>query len=404
MSKIISEKTSKFIFITSLVIFPLGQLLRWQVPFFPGLRLHVLDLLVFWFVLAWFIGQKVKRKKFLPPPLFRPMAIFAGIASFSLILRATSLSLTDFLPAFFYLMRLFFYFFFYWSLTDFLKENNLPVFKYLIFEGVAMAALALAQYVFRPDMRFLFGWGWDEHFFRAIGTFIDPAFTGLLLVLSFSVWLNETLSLKKRREFWWWTFGLIILLAIGLSFSRASYLILLVALGTILIFQKKFKVFAVASLFFLFLIFFLPKPAGEGVNLLRTSSLLAKSDNYRQTWQIIKDNFWFGVGFNALRSARRDYGFLSLGSWQETNAGAGVDNSFLFVWAASGILGLVAFLFLWGKIIGKSLGKIKKSHLALILFSTTVSLSLSAFFVNAIFYPWVLFWLMLLLAEFTVES
>jgi len=403
MSKIISEKTPRFIFIFLLVIFPLGQLLRWSVPLFPGLRLHVLDLLVFWFVLTWFIGRKVKRKKFLPPWLFKPMAIFAGMASFSLILRVTSLSLTDFLPAFFYLVRLFFYFFFYWSLTDFLKENSLPVFKYLIFEGVAVAALALAQYVFRPDMRFLFGWGWDEHFFRAIGTFIDPAFTGLLLVLAFSVWLNETLTLK-RKTFSGWSFGLIILLAIGLSFSRSSYLILLVTLGIILIFQKKLKVFAVASLFFLFLVFFLPKPAGEGVNLLRTSSLLAKSDNYRQTWQIIKDNFWFGVGFNALRSTQRDYGFLSPESWQETNAGAGVDNSFLFVWATSGILGLAAFLFLWGKIIGKSLRKIKKSGQALVLFSTIISLTLTAFFVNAIFYPWVLFWLMLLLAEFTVES
>ncbi len=385
----------KFIFFLLLAIFPLGQLLRLTLPGFPQIKLQALDLLVFWFVLSWLSGKLLRKEKFALPPLFKPLAVFGGIASLSLILKLVALPFSEILPASLYLLRLLSYLAFYWAVWDFLKKENLPIFKYLIWEGVAIGFLAIVQYLALPDTRFLFNLGWDEHYFRAIGSFLDPAFTGLLLILSWTTWLAEILNRKGKINPWQWPAGLLILFAVALSFSRVSYLVLIIATLILLFLNHKLKALFLILLGFLFLVFLLPKPGGEGVNLLRTNSFWAKTANYRQTFQIIKDNFWLGVGFNAFRLSQKNYGFIDSANWQLTNAGAGADNSFLFVWATTGVFGLLAFLFLWLKIL--------KGAEPVVLV-TGAALIISSFSVNALFYPWVLFWLMLILAKTRVET
>jgi O-antigen ligase len=127
--------------------------------------------------------------------------------------------------------------------------------------------------------------------------------------------------------------------------------------------------------------------------------LFLKVNNYKQTVTIIKDNLLFGVGYNNFRLAQKQYGYISVNDWEQTNAGAGADNSFLFVFATSGILGFFYFIYLQ-KILLFSLFKNKNYCLFIYL----ILILISSFSINAFFYPWVLFLFFLLLAKVKVDK
>lgn len=391
------------LFFLILIIFPFGQLFRLSLTaLIPGLRFHLFEISIFIFILFWFFRKVKLKEKFLLPAFFKPMVIFGALAAFSLFLKIGHLKPVEFLGALFYLIRYFNLIFLYWAMVDFFKKEHLDLKKYLVRIGLAVAVFSLIQYIILPDTRFLFNFGWDEHYFRAIGPFLDPAFTGIILCLSFIAFVMN--FFEGEKSFSILLKGTLLLLALGLTFSRLAYVCLLFGMGMILIFKKKMKALIIFIFVFLFLILLLPKPGGEGVNLLRTSSFIAREENYQQTLEIIKNNLFFGVGFNAFRYTQRDYGFLSFKNWQETNAGAGADNSLLFALATTGIFGLLAFLWWWSKIIISCFKVALRNGSSLMLLSSVVTVLLSSIFINSLFYPWIVFWLFLLLARFTVEK
>lgn len=395
------KKLSRIIFYLIWIVFPLGQLVRVQLSdYLPGLKLHPLDFLVFSFVLTWTI-TKIKERKLNPPVFFKEMLVFAGIALFSLLINLTKLSFSEFLSAFLYWARLASFIFFYPALVDFLKQEKVNIFKLLTLEGLAVGVGAILQYLILPDLRFLYFSGWDDHYFRAAGTFLDPSFTAIILVLSLLAFLTQKLKGKLDPKFW--AGSLFYLSAIGITFSRVAYVAMAIGTGLTLVLKKKIKELALACTAFLIIVLAIPKPGGEGVDLFRTSSFVARADSYAFAWEIIKNNFLFGVGYNALRTAQYDMGFLSLLNWNTNNAGAGTDNSFLFVWATCGILGLASFVFLLTRILKQTSKNLTKES-SLFLFTTLLTLIFSSLLVNYFFYPWVLAIIMLALANFSVDS
>lgn len=396
------KKTLKIVFFLILLVFPFGQLLRLELPAIgPGVTFHPLEGLVLAFGVFW-LGGKLWQKKPFDRPLFaKEMLVFGALAAFSLLLNASRWQAGELLTASFYLLRLGNFFLFYLALTDFFKKRNLCLWSFLALEGGVIGFLALAQYLFFPDVRALYLFGWDDHYYRAIGTFLDPGFTGFLLVLAFLALL--AIGLKQKKA-WQYFLGGFLLVGIGLSFARLSYLALAFGSGVILLARKKIKEMLVLALVFVAVVFFLPKPGGEGVDLWRKSSLLARQENYFRASQIIKKNFWLGVGYNAYRFAQYEAGFLSQEDWQNSHSGAGADNSFLLVWATSGIFGLLAYLFLGARILRESFLKLGQSNQAMILFASTLTLGFASFFINALFYPWILAWTTMLLADFSAES
>lgn len=396
----------KTLFLLILLAFPLGQLCRLELTnLTPGLVLHPVDFLIFLFVLVWVIGKMTGQIK----KLLFGKEIFAFLF-FCLLSFLINLPRFGFTPAsFFYLLRVTNYFLFFWAAVDFLKENKIPVMKLLFFEGVVVSIFSLVQYFFLPDTRFLFNLGWDMHYYRAIGVFLDPSFNGLICVFSFFIFLNyvflDQQSLNKQKKaiikILFFLGGGIILLAIALSFSRLSYLALLIGSGILLLSKKTMKILLLTFLSFVVLVIFIPKPTGEGVDLLRKSSFISRFDNYKKTTTIIRENLFFGVGFNNFRLIQKKYGFLQ-DDWQASHSGAGADNSFLFVFATTGILGIAAYLYFWAKI-ANFIIKTKNSHQKLVL-ATLLALLVSSFAINSLFYPWVLIWFYLLLAMFTAEA
>lgn len=132
-------------------------------------------------------------------------------------------------------------------------------------------------------------------------------------------------------------------------------------------------------------------PGGEGVKLERTSSIQARIINWQNSLKIFLDHPLIGVGFNTYRYAQKDYGFLETLVWQKSHAGAGADSSLLFVAATTGIIGLVFYLRyigVWWKL----------SAIRPVLRLSLAALLAHSFFLNSLFYPFLLFWLSLILS------
>lgn len=250
-----------------------------------------------------------------------------------------------------------------------LSKNKLI--QALIVLSVCVAIFGLIQYLFLPDLTAMKFFGWDDHYYRLVSTFLDPAFTGIILVLGINLVLVKKESFKYFLLF-------VLGVSLALTFSRASFLTLIASFVFLTIQKENLKSMAFVIVVLFLAIIFAPKPAGEGVKLTRTSSITQKLDNYKFSLEIVKNEPLFGVGFNNICEYKT-------GEEKKDNSCAGLDNSLLFVWATTGVVGLASFIYFFNKLY--ILKPIRPSLIAILV---------HAQFTNTFFYAWVMFWLMLL--------
>lgn len=391
-------KISKYLLFLIFIIFPFGQLLRFRLPFLPPtIKFQPLDILTFLFIISVFLEN---RQKVVLPAIFKYAAPFLGIAVLSFLVNFYKYNWAEIITALCYLLRLIIYFLFLPALAIFLKKQKVPLLKLLSFCGVAVGIFSGLQYFILPDTRFLYQLGWDDHLYRAIGTFLDPSFTALILVLTLALLLENPIFMKHK--------GLNLLLilflvtAIVLTFSRLAYILIFLILIYWSI-RKKVKIIIWLLPIMLLAIILVPKPTGEGVDLFRKASFLLKVENYQQNIKIIKNNFFFGVGFNFIRPKYRDNSYLGDNNWEISNSGAGSDNSFLFIFATMGVFGFIFFI-RWVILTSKYAYCNVRCKGNEILFVSMIIIIVESFFINALFYPWVLLWLMCLIAMITFEN
>jgi hypothetical protein len=161
--------------------------------------------------------------------------------------------------------------------------------------------LGLLQYVLVPDLRWLRILGWDDHYYRLVGTWLDPVFTGLGLIFGWWWLRSSTEHPRLRLALNWATLG-----ALLLTYSRTSYVAWILSMALVLgdSFFTKTKVskvtyqFLVASVvIFIMAIPFLPRPGGEGVKLERVSSITARANAWdTNITQLHGWQWWFGRG------------------------------------------------------------------------------------------------------------
>lgn len=151
--------------------------------------------------------------------------------------------------------------------------------------GIAMLYLGFLQYLLIPDTRFLGMIGWDNHYYRLIGTLLDPGFTGMVLVITLLI----TTALHSKAHWSQWARWLLlggVTLGIALTYSRASYLALaagIITLAGIRLWQTRQLAQELLLLLLLAgLIVLIPRPGGEGVNLARTSTIIARVTNSQE--------------------------------------------------------------------------------------------------------------------------
>jgi hypothetical protein len=87
------------------------------------------------------------------------------------------------------------------------------------------------------------------------------------------------------------------------------------------------------------LVWWLPNPGGEGVNLYRTHSVVERARSVVTGWEVFEDNPVWGVGFNAYRTVTRGEQASPL-----PDHPSGPDNSFVLVLATAGSVGFVAMV------------------------------------------------------------
>lgn len=386
-----------------LVVFPFGQLGRVELT--PGITLHLLDLSAGIFVFFWLLFRVTRRRQVRFNPLFlRELMTFLMISGFSLVLGSFFVTPAQFLTGFLYWFRFAVYALFYFGVWDLSRDFKVrkKLLDSLVVVGGFTAIFGILQYFLLPDLRALSFFGWDDHYFRLVGAFLDPSFTGIILVLFLTLLFSRKFVSRRGqgsgggRGFYF----LIGMMALLLTYSRASFLAFLVILGLFYIVRRSLILTGVITISFATAIFLLPRPAGEGVRLERTSTVVSRFENYQEALKIGLSNPIFGVGFNLLPAVRAPSGCMPE---KACHSGAGSDSSLLFVFATTGITGLIAYLWLWFSILKYSWkARFSSSGMALLL--SGVALLVHSNFANSLFYPWVLGWMALLMGIQTVKE
>ena len=386
-------KVFSFVVFLILAIFPFGQLTRLPVGI-PEVNVYLQDLVIAILVLSWFFYHFRAKKPFYKPLLTWPILSFFLVATLSLVVNLPRLQVREALIASLYLWRWIFYAGIYFIVCEISKYRNMEIsrLKYgLVFAGTIAAILGLVQYFIYPDLSNLVYLDWDPHKYRIFGTFFDPGFLGIISVLTLILivisYINMSYKLAWKKRILILA-GILVYLVLALTYSRASYLAYLGGMGIIAWIKKVPKFFLAVLLLGVLTILVLPRPSGsEGVRLEREESAWGRIKNWGQAVTIVKDKPIFGVGFNTYRYAQRDYGFLGKENWQESHSGAGVDSSLFFVLATTGVLGLSVYLWLWKKILG-----IKD----LAVLASIAALFVHSWFLNSLFYPWIMLWVWIL--------
>lgn len=316
--------------------------------------MHLLDWIVFTLWVAFL------------PNIKKPVLSFFLVGVTSLFTALFRFSVPEVFVGGLYLLR--------WLVYASFSNIKIQLFKLLPILGFGMAILGLGQYLLFPDIRGLFPLGWDLHYYRVVGSLLDPGFIGLILVFTLVY-----LFLNKFPKLTW----IITYLTLALTYSRSSYLAFFIAFSWIAYNRKSWKILITTILLLLFTFFLLPRASdGEGVKLERTYSVWARAESWKTAWNIFVQNPILGVGFNTYRYAQN--------ASPESHAGAGVDSSLLLVLATTGIIGFVIYLkylkYLW------SLGKND-----LVLSTSLIAVFVHSLFLNSQFYPHVMLWIALLL-------
>ncbi len=364
------------------VVFPFGQLARVELT--PAITVHAADLVVGLIGLVW-IGTSLKRRRLLrlKTPLSRPFLSFLVVSAFTLLLGATKATPDHALVGLFYLLRFAVYILLYFAIHDLVhykKELKHTFVNAFLAVGAFIAIFGWIQYLMFPDLGALAEYGWDPHYFRLVGTFLDSGFIGILLALFTLLVFTKVWSGGARLGDWALLF--LGISALSLTYSRASYLAFFAGLIILYIVRRNLKLLIGGIVLLALAVFLLPRPGGEGVRLERTSTVDSRFGSYEEAISIVKNNPLFGVGFNLYRYANPDENNLS-------HAGAGTHSSLLFVLATTGIAGLATFLWLlWG--IFRFIWDRRNRLNGMLVLASLSAVFIHSFFDNSLFYPWIL--------------
>ena len=383
--EIIKNKGLKALIIVCLVSFVFGEIIR--LPIF-GIEVKLLDFSValafgFWLIYL-FLNKKISKA------LYPPILIFSAYCLFTLLINLRFLDLSQSIISFSYLLRWVAYASIFSIVSNFDQKFKDKIKTSIIFVGAVIVTIGYIQFIFYQNLRNLFYLGWDEHLYRMFSVFLDPNFAGAFFVLYLLFLLDQLFkNFKDRMKLLLFSFlSIATLLAILLTYSRSAFIMLIIGIATFLILKRKpVYIFGLVFLFVI-LTFFLPKAYDtEGTNFLRTVSSEARLDSARLAFTIFKENPIFGVGFNAYKYARQRYGSTIS---ETSHADATTDNSFLFVLATTGVIGLAAYIFMWFKLL-------KENKNSALILSSSIALFAGSLFVNSLFYSFIMYWMWIIL-------
>ncbi|KKQ91714.1 MAG: hypothetical protein UT17_C0004G0062 [Candidatus Woesebacteria bacterium GW2011_GWB1_39_10] len=360
------------------VIFPFGQIIRIGI-------LHPMDVIVGLGAVHAII------KRFKKPDFFKYIQGLLVVATFSWIFGLFIFKQIEVLYGLLYLLRLVAYSYFLIYVLNFSagrSKNKKLLVDSLLTVSVVSVIFGWIQFFRFPDIKPFFEWGWDMHLFRLVGTFLDPTFLGLIIVFGLLLLIHRCISSWNFKNI---LFLMFLLVSLAFTYSRASYLALFVGLTLFIWGKQILKKIIIPSILFVVLVFVLPTTKNHSIQLFRSFSAIAKVENYQSTLAIFSKSPIFGIGYNNMCVAYQKY----IGSQTFTSHScSGSDSSLLFVLTTTGVVGLIVFIY---SISGIGLS-VKHTPNFLVLSSSFLALAVHSLFSNSLFYPWIMGWMVFLLA------
>lgn len=386
-----------FSLILILVGLILGQVVR--VPFIENSGFTFLDLSVIFFILINLIRLKLQLKK--PPLPLLLFGLFILIAIISSLFSPLTLTFSERIIGFAYLIRLIIYFLAGWIVFDQHERLSLLIPKIFITASVILAILGLLQLIFIPNLQFLQSEGWDPHKYRTVSTFLDPNFLGGFLVLG--LLLIFTKITQKSSQVLIIAF-IVVYLATLTTFSRSTALMFSISFISFAFLKKSVHL----SLFILVLILgfiitfiFYNQTISLPNNVDRQQSAEYRINSYQQGYTIFTHFPILGVGFNNYRYALKNLNLIPKEYLSHRGSSAN-DSSLLFIASTTGIIGLIIFLAFLFTLIKTSLQNTSTFKIAFL--SGLMGLLVHSLFVNSLFYPWFLIWIMFMAGLISVHT
>jgi putative inorganic carbon (hco3(-)) transporter len=381
------------IFVISLLAGQIGSIM-----IMPGIYIYIHDLMLA-VVLSIGILSLVRKNKLVTGRLGMPIFLFIISGIISLLANQGKLPFFQIATGSLYLGRWILYVGIYFLIINYRDYSQFWL-KILYLTGCLISFIGLLQYLFYPQLQNLQYLGWDPHYYRLFSTLLDPNFASIIIVLTiflgwyfrklFPLWLNIFLVLGN-------------ILALVLTYSRSGYLSFICGMTLWIYLERKWKMLIFLIIFILIFVF-IPKTQLDVTRLDRTVSSIARLDNWQKSYSLIQQSPLFGFGFNTLKFVKQNT--LVTDFTQNSRAGSGIDNSFLFVLATSGVFGLAAFFWIIFNII-KIPGQLNKSvspQITALLYSTGLACGIHSLFNNSLFYAWVMIWLWIVIANSEVIS
>ena len=357
----------------------LGQFGR--IELVTGVSVYLHELVLFWLLVIWLIDKEKVRVDKKTAKLYGAGGLFLGVAWLSLVVNLGFLG-AGLMGSSLYLVRLMLYAGLWPMLADIKKRNILTwsIRDILIVVGVILGLTGLVQYVLIPDTTNLVLYGWDDHLYRAVGILFDPNFLGLVIVLTLVL-----LMFKKPLNF---RLLILMLVTLGLTYSRSAYLALVSSIVAISYYRKSISMLLAGGVIVLVGLWLLPNRGGEGNNLIRIFSIQQRLESQRAAVEIWKSKPVLGVGFNAYKlyiGYENKYEYLPYRV-------SGPDNSFLLILSTTGIVGTLVF--------GNLVVELLRAHGSKRWLGVSLLVvAVHSMFNNSLFYPLVMVWVFSLLAE-----
>lgn len=396
----------KVLLISTLFSLVTGQLLRF--PFFLNYgAINVTDILVFVVDFVFLIYTLSIRKSLkLSKSVIIPLLSFTFLAVASNILSLSLFSQVQVVSSSLFLLRFLGYFLISQVILNIVTKNKVERWQNLIeFIGVIFIALGFLQLIFFPDLSSLTVYGWDPHQRRIVSTILDPNFAGFIFTIIFALASSLFLFNDKKSELFprkvHFLIALSAIVAVVLTFSRSSYLALMVVILTIG-FLKSPKMLICSILFLALTLGLIPQARSRIFGALSIDDTSqARIISWKNALTITSHNPIFGVGFNNYRFAQAKYQLFAYPGQIEIHSASGVDSSFLLVAATTGISGLFMFLLLIFSVLKTIISKLKGRSINLAMLSIFLALLVHSQFVNSFFFPQisVLFWIIFGLSQ-----
>ncbi|QQR84053.1 O-antigen ligase family protein [Candidatus Peregrinibacteria bacterium] len=329
-----------------------------------GFPLLLTDLIIGPFLLLWGVDKLVNDRIIRMGRVGRMIALFLFLLVLTYLLNAFRFSFTEIRPALPYLIRFGAYVSMAFVTFDLIERYPQKPLRLTLVVMMVLSALVIALFGFL-QLRFFPSFlelglhleGWDPHIGRLLSTWFDPNFVGGLF--AFVSPMAIAVGIYYHRERKWMHFliaGLVSILlmsALYYTFSRSSYLALVVALG-VLSFLKS-RTLLVAGFILVLIAFSVSGRVQERV-LSGVDSAIAifssesqkpvdptaqlRLDSWSHGMEIALDYPLIGAGYGRypFEMQSRGYGNLT------DHAIGGSDSSLLTIWANAGVFSLLAYL------------------------------------------------------------